>query len=89
MHSTVAQNKAHRNDIKWIKTKGSSFKVEIDGRTENYISEYLNPFTGQAIRKDWRMTGADWHVFNADGTRPKHHRWGTLTVAKHYAANPL
>jgi hypothetical protein len=63
MHTTTAQNKAHRNDIAWIKTPGKSFKV--DG--ELYVSEYTNPFTGQAIRKDWRMTGHDWIVFGANG----------------------
>lgn len=63
MHTTTAQNKAHRNDIAWIKTPGKSFT--LDG--ELYLSEYVNPFTGQAIRKDWRMTGHDWIVFDAAG----------------------
>lgn len=63
MHTTTAQNKAHRNDIAWIKTSGKSFTVNGEG----YISEYLNPFTGQAIRKSWRMTGQDWFIFDAEG----------------------
>lgn len=63
METTTAQNAAHRNDIAWIKTKGKSFKVN----GELYISEYLNPFTGAAIRKSWRMTGQDWIVFDAAG----------------------
>ena len=63
MHTTTAQNKAHRNDITWMKSKGKSFKAG----TESYISEYVNSFTGQAIRKSWRMTGADWFIFDAAG----------------------
>lgn len=63
METTTAQNKAHRNDIAWIKTPGKSFKV--DG--ELYISEYVNPWNGQAIRKSWRMTGQDWFIFDAAG----------------------
>lgn len=63
-HPTVAQNAAHRNDIAWIKTSGKRFHAN----GESYISEYTNPWTGQAIRKDWRMTGHDWVIFNADGS---------------------
>ena len=62
-HTTVSQNKAHRADIVWAKTKGSS----IRHNGELFISEYVNLFTGQAIRKDWRMTGRDWVIFDADG----------------------
>ncbi len=62
-HTTVTQNTAHRTDIAWIKSKGKSFTVNGEG----YISEYLNPWTGQAIRKSWRMTGQDWFIFNAEG----------------------
>ena len=60
-HTTVSQNTAHRNDLAWMKSKGKSFKVN----GESYISEYVNPWNGMAIRKSWRMTGADWFVFNA------------------------
>lgn len=63
MNTTTIQNKNHRNDINWIKSKGKSFKVGA----ETYISEYVNPFTGQAIRKSARMTGSDWYVFDAAG----------------------
>jgi hypothetical protein len=76
MHRTVEQNQAHRNDLVWIKSKGSSFRV--DG--ELYVSEYLNPWTGQAIRKGWQMTGQDWHIFDADGQRTG--RAHSLTWAK-------
>lgn len=62
MTTTVAQNKAHKNDIAWIKSNGRSFNVNGEG----YVSEYVNPFTGQAIRKSWRMTGQDWFIFDAD-----------------------
>lgn len=46
----------------WTKTSGRAFKVN----GENYISEYRNAFTGQTIRKDWRMTGNDWLIFDAE-----------------------
>lgn len=82
MHTTTAQNKAHRTDVAWIKTTGRSF----DAAGEHYISEYLNPFTGQAIRKSWRMTGRDWHIFDAAGARVA--TAATLTIAKYDAANP-
>lgn len=63
MHTTTAQNKAHRDDIAWIKSAGKSFKAN----GESYISEYVNPWNGMAIRKSWRMTGRDWFIFDADG----------------------
>lgn len=63
MTRTQSQNKAHRNDLAWTKTTGRSFRVN----GELYVSEYVNPWTGQAIRKDWRMTGQDWVVFDAAG----------------------
>ena len=63
MNTTSSQNTAHRTDIAWIKTLGRSFRVN----GELFISEYVNPFTGQAIRKDWRMTGQDWLIFDAAG----------------------
>ena len=61
--TTATQNQAHRTDAEWVKTPGRSH--DHDG--EHFISEYRNPFTGQTIRKSWRMTGRDWHVFNAAG----------------------
>ena len=76
MTTTPAQNIAHRNDIVWMKSKGKSFRVN----GENYISEYRNLFTGQAIRKDWRMTGNDWIIFNEAGEIVK--RAHSLTWAK-------
>ena len=63
MHTTTAQNKAHAADIAWIKTPGRSFNAA----GEHFISEYLNPWNGQAIRKSWRMTGRDWFIFDAAG----------------------
>lgn len=80
MNTMTAQNKAHRNDIAWIKTAGRSFKVN----GESYLSEYVNPFTGQAIRKDWRMTGRDWVVFDAAGNitgRSHSLTWAKLDAA--------
>lgn len=62
MHTTVAQNIAHRADFVWIKTSGRNF--EVNGI--RYGSEYRNVFTGQSIRKGHGMTGLDWFVFNAD-----------------------
>lgn len=76
MNTTTLQNKAHRNDIVWAKSTGKSFKHN----GELYISEYVNLFTGQTIRKSWRMTGADWFVFDANGTRTA--RSHSLTWAK-------
>ena len=81
MHTTVAQNKAHRASLTWIKTPGRTFRV--DGET--YISEYVNVGTGQAIRKSWRMTGRDWHIFDGDTRRPG--GCHSLTIAKFCAEN--
>jgi hypothetical protein len=80
MHTTTAQNMAHRSDIAWIKSAGRSF--DING--EHFVSEYVNPWTGQAIRKSWRMTGLDWFVFDADGNVTG--RSHSLTWAKMDAA---
>lgn len=63
MNTTTAQNHSHRTDIAWTKTAGRSF----DASGEHFISEYVNPWTGQAIRKSWRMTGLDWFIFNTEG----------------------
>lgn len=77
MNTTTAQNANHRSDIAWIKSKACSFGA-------GYISEYLNPFTGQAIRKHCGMTGRDWHIFSAAGeVVAKSH---SLTWAKMKAA---
>lgn len=81
METISTQNKAHRTDAAWMKSKGKSFKAN----DESYISEYVNPFTGQAIRKSWRMTGADWFVFNAAGNVTA--RSHSLTWAKMDAAS--
>lgn len=76
MNTTTEQNRSHRTDLAWIKTPGKSFRV--DG--ELYLSEYRNAFSGQAIRKGWRMTGVDWFIFNAsDEIVGRAH---SLTVAK-------
>jgi hypothetical protein len=79
MHTTTAQNMAHRSDIAWMKTKGKSFNAA----GEHFISEYLNPWTGQAIRKSWRMTGQDWFIFDAEGNVTG--RAYSLTFAKYEA----
>lgn len=63
MHTTVAQNKAHRNDVAWIKSSGRNFAAN----DERFVSEYVNPWNGMAIRKSWRMTGQDWFIFDAAG----------------------
>lgn len=80
MHTTTEQNKAHRNNIAWMKTKGKSFHVN----GELYISEYLNPWNGMAIRKSWRMTGHDWFIFDAAGNivgRSHSLTWAKLDAA--------
>lgn len=81
-HPTVAQNQAHRTDIQWLKapvdkSEGAAVKGEW------WVSEYRNPWNGQAIRKSGRMTGRDWHVFNAAGERVD--RAHSLTWAKYLA----
>lgn len=83
MNTTTEQNKAHRTDIAWVKSTGRSF----DAAGERYISEYVNPWTGRAIRKSWRMTGRDWHIFESDGTR-REFGCATLTIAKYEASVP-
>lgn len=79
MTTTATQNKAHRIDSVWMKTAG---KVRHNG--ELYLSEYTNGFTGQVIRKDWRMTGQDWIIFDANGNLTG--RAHSLTWAKLDAA---
>ncbi len=81
MHDTVRQNQAHRNSNEWIKTPGKSF--DVGG--EHYLSEYVNPFTGKAIRKGWRMTGQDWYIFDAEGNvtgRAHSLTWAKVEAAK-------
>ena len=78
----AAQNKAHRNDISWIKTKGNDFRVN----GQRYVSEYLNPFNGWAIRKHFGTGLRDgaWYTFDASGdvVDTAH----SLTFAKGFAA---
>lgn len=76
----TTQNAAHRADVQWVKSAGRSFDVA----GEHYVSEYVNVFTGQAIRKGWRMTGNDWTIFAADGTVTG--QAYSLTFAKYEAA---
>lgn len=59
------QNKAHREDVRWIKTNGKRF--DVNG--QQYISEYLNPWNGWAIRKHFGTGLRDgaWYVFDASG----------------------
>lgn len=79
MNTTAAQNAAHRTSGEWIKTGKT---VHVNG--EMYISEYTNGFTGQQIRKGWRMTGQDWFIFDAAGNVTG--RAHSLTWAKFNAA---
>jgi hypothetical protein len=80
MNTTAAQNVAHHADIAWTKSKGKSFRHN----GELYISEYVNLFTGQTIRKSWRMTGSDWFIFDTAGNLSG--RAYSLTYAKYDAA---
>ena len=80
MNTTTAQNANHRTDLAWVKTSGKSFKVN----GEHFTSEYRNIFTGQAIRKGWRMTGVDWYIFDAEENETG--RAYSLTYAKYKAA---
>lgn len=80
-HPTVEQNQAHRADIIWAKSTGRKFSAA----GESFTSEYLNVFTGQAIRKSWKMTGQDWFIFDAEGTVTG--RAHSLTWAKFDAAD--
>ncbi|TAJ21796.1 MAG: hypothetical protein EPO65_00415 [Dehalococcoidia bacterium] len=80
MNTTTSQNAAHRNDLAWIKSQGKSFTVNGEG----YISEYVNPWNGMAIRKSWRMTGRDWFIFDAAGNivgRSHSLTWAKLDAA--------
>lgn len=81
MHTTTAQNKAHRNDIAWIKS-GVDKGIRVKGHW--FISEYRNPWTGQTIRKSGRMSGQDWFIFDAEGNVTG--RAHSLTWAKMDAA---
>ena len=81
MNTTTEQNKAHRNDIAWHKSSVDK-TVEVKGHW--FISEYRNPFTGQAIRKSGRMQGQDWFIFDAAGNVTG--RAHSLTWAKIEAA---
>lgn len=79
MISTTAQNKAHKLDGTWIKTAS---RTQAAG--EHWLSEYTNGFTGQVIRKGWRMTGQDWYIFDAEGNvtgRARSLTWAKLAAA--------
>ena len=80
MHTTVAQNQAHRNDTIWFKSAGRNFQAA----GESWTSEYVNVSTGQAIRKSWKMTGIDWFLFDAAGNRVGGYH--SLTYAKYVAS---
>lgn len=44
---------------------GQNRRAQVHGvNGQTYLSEYRNVTTGQVIRKDWRMTGQDWVIFN-------------------------
>lgn len=82
MNTTSSQNTAHRNDVHWIKTKGNDFRVN----GQRYISEYLNPWNGMAIRKHFGTGLKDgwWYVFDANGDVIEQAH--SLTFAKGFAA---
>lgn len=63
--NTTSQNAAHRTDVRWIKAKGKRF--DVNG--QRYVSEYLNPGNGWAIRKHFGTGLRDgrWYVFNEAG----------------------
>jgi len=65
MNSTATQNRIHRNDVAWTKTKGNDFRVN----GQRYISEYCNTFTGWTIRKHYGTGLRDgaWYVFDQNG----------------------
>ena len=77
MNTTVAQNKAHRNDPKWTKTAASH-----DYASRHFTSGY-ETFDGWSIRKGWEMTGSDWHIYNPAGEHVG--RAHSLTWAKYHA----
>ena len=78
--TVTTQNRAHKADVQWIKSAGRSFDVA----GEHFVSEYVNVFTGQAIRKSWRMTGCDWAIFDESGSVVG--QVYSLTFAKYEAA---
>jgi hypothetical protein len=80
MHPTVAQNKTHRADAAWTKSKGA-VKVEVEGKVRGFTSEYVHE-SGWAIRKTWEYVALPWFVFNAEGEVV--HRAHSLTWAKLY-----
>lgn len=83
-HSTVAQNRAHRLDGEWKRIAAHSTTESGD---KSYGSTYRNGFTEQTIRKSHRMTGHDWHVFDADDNLID--RAHSLTWAKYLAAKDI
>lgn len=78
-HTTIEQNRAHRNDAVWIKTG----KTSVQGG-QRFGSTYSNVFTGQTIAKGYAMTGADWHIWDAAGSLVG--RVFSLSFAKYEAA---
>lgn len=61
MHTTVQQNKAHREDMTWKKIAGAH------GFADRRFNSGYAAANGWSIRKGWEMTGHDWHIYNADG----------------------
>lgn len=54
------QNAFHRNDVRWVKSKGKLFTVY----GVRYVSEYVNPFSGWTIRKEYGngLASSGWWV---------------------------
>lgn len=82
MHTTVAQNKAHKADTEWSKTPGKAFKVQVGNLVLAFVSEYTHAESGWAIRKTWEYVAMPWVVFNAEGEIVA--KANSLTWAKEY-----
>lgn len=85
MTSPATQNKAHRTDAEWTKTKGNDFRIN----GQRYVSEYNNTATGWTIRKHYGTGLRDgrWYIFDQNGaTIDTAH---SLTWAKGWAAYRL
>jgi hypothetical protein len=78
MNTTVAQNKAHREDLTWIKV-GRSEYLRSDG-----VSITKVPHISTSI---WEVRLPNGEIANAPGSENCAARWQSLTVAKYYAQN--
>ena len=79
-----AQNRAHRQDLRWIKEGTRNHAFEVEGI--RYVNEYRNPWTGWVIRKEYGnglASSGRWAIFNRDGVRVGDMH--SLTFAKGHA----